>query len=258
MNKTIIAHEPADMEEIGVDLAAQLRDGMLVSLVGPLGSGKTTLVKGIARGLLITDVVVSPSYVLAREYKGRLALHHVDAYRVSSLNELAEAGLDAELPPEHGVTVVEWPERIDGLVEASDILVYIELHDDGSRRVTLTTHARRLSAAAAPRPTRRALCESLGSAVELATRAGQPRRRDIAHKVRRYGAAPVRDAATTHRSGPRRHLTTTGVSVASSLPPTSRPDRVLVPARRRTRRASTSATLQRLEQDRREPLRDAP
>jgi tRNA threonylcarbamoyladenosine biosynthesis protein TsaE len=140
MNKTIIAHEATDTEEIGVNLAAQLRDGMLVSLVGPLGSGKTTFVKGIAKGLLITDVVVSPSYVIAREYKGRLALHHVDAYRVSSLAELAEAGLDAELPPEHGVTVVEWPERIDGLVEASNILVYIELEDDGSRRVTLTTH----------------------------------------------------------------------------------------------------------------------
>lgn len=140
MNKTIIARDPAAMEEIGVELASQLRDGMLVSLVGPLGSGKTTLVKGLARGLLIIDVVVSPSYVLAREYAGRLALHHVDAYRAASLDELAEAGLDALLPPEHGVTVVEWPERIDGLIEASDLLAYIELQEDGSRRVTLTTH----------------------------------------------------------------------------------------------------------------------
>ncbi len=140
MNKTIIARDPAAMEEIGVELASQLRDGMLVSLVGPLGSGKTTLVKGLARGLLIIDVVVSPSYVLAREYAGRLALHHVDAYRAASLDELAEAGLDALLPPERGVTVVEWPERIDGLIEASDLLAYIELQEDGSRRVTLTTH----------------------------------------------------------------------------------------------------------------------
>ena len=139
MNKTIIAHRAEDMEEIGVDLAASLRDGQLVSLVGPLGSGKTTLTKGIAKGLLITTVVVSPSYVLAREYTGRIALHHVDAYRVSSLAELAEVGLDALLPPESGVTVVEWPERIDGLVEASDILVQIELLDDGPRRVTIST-----------------------------------------------------------------------------------------------------------------------
>jgi tRNA threonylcarbamoyladenosine biosynthesis protein TsaE len=139
MNKTILAHDAAQMEDIGEDLASRLRDGMLVSLVGPLGSGKTTLVKGIAKGLLITDVIVSPSYVLAREYVGRLALHHIDAYRVGSLAELAEVGLDAYLPPERGVTVVEWPERIDGLVEASDALVEIEFLDDGSRRVQLRT-----------------------------------------------------------------------------------------------------------------------
>ncbi|MEN6370363.1 MAG: tRNA (adenosine(37)-N6)-threonylcarbamoyltransferase complex ATPase subunit type 1 TsaE [Thermotogota bacterium] len=137
MNKTIIAHDASEMEAVGEELASRLRDGQLVSLVGPLGSGKTTFVKGIAKGLLITDVVVSPSYVLAREYKGRLALHHVDAYRVGSLAELAEVGLDAYLPPDRGVTVVEWPERIDGLVEASDALVEIELLDDGSRRVQL-------------------------------------------------------------------------------------------------------------------------
>ncbi|TFH09467.1 MAG: tRNA (adenosine(37)-N6)-threonylcarbamoyltransferase complex ATPase subunit type 1 TsaE, partial [Candidatus Atribacteria bacterium] len=52
MNKTIIAHTPSEMEEIGIELASILRDGMVVSLVGPLGSGKTTLSKGIAKGLL--------------------------------------------------------------------------------------------------------------------------------------------------------------------------------------------------------------
>ncbi|MDD5220170.1 MAG: tRNA (adenosine(37)-N6)-threonylcarbamoyltransferase complex ATPase subunit type 1 TsaE [Candidatus Bipolaricaulis sp.] len=139
MNKTILAHDASQMEDIGEELGSRLRDGTLVSLVGPLGSGKTTLVKGIAKGLLITDVIVSPSYMLAREYRGRLALHHIDAYRIGSLAELAEVGLDDALPPDRGVTVVEWPERIDGLVEASDILVEIELLDDGSRRVQLRT-----------------------------------------------------------------------------------------------------------------------
>ncbi|MFC2078152.1 tRNA (adenosine(37)-N6)-threonylcarbamoyltransferase complex ATPase subunit type 1 TsaE [Candidatus Bipolaricaulota bacterium] len=137
MNRAIIAHDPAEMEEIGVEIASLLTDGSLVSLVGPLGSGKTTLTKGIAKGLLITDLVVSPSYLLAREYRGRLALHHIDAYRVSSLSELAEVGLDAYLPPEEGVSVVEWPERIDGLVEASDILVTIEFLEEGAREVTI-------------------------------------------------------------------------------------------------------------------------
>lgn len=138
MNKTIIAHTPAEMEEIGVELASVLTDGMLVSLIGPLGSGKTTLSKGIAKGLLITDVVVSPSYMIAREYQGRLSMHHIDAYRVSSLDELAEVGLDDYLPPEFGVSVVEWPDHIDGLVEISHIQVSIELLDGEDRRVNIS------------------------------------------------------------------------------------------------------------------------
>jgi tRNA threonylcarbamoyladenosine biosynthesis protein TsaE len=138
MNKSIIAHTAAEMEEIGVELASALKDGMVVSLVGPLGSGKTTLSKGIAKGLLITDVVVSPSYMIARSYQGRLRMHHIDAYRISTLGELAEVGLDDYLPPDAGVSVVEWPDRIEGLVEISDIQITIEYLDDEDRRVQIT------------------------------------------------------------------------------------------------------------------------
>ena len=137
MNKTIIAHSSLEMEEIGIDLASMLTDGIVVSLVGPLGAGKTTLVKGIAKGLLITDIVVSPSYLLARDYYGRLALHHLDAYRISSLGELAEVGLDQLLPPAEGVTVIEWPNRIKGIVEISDIVIRITLLEDGKREVAI-------------------------------------------------------------------------------------------------------------------------
>ena len=137
MNKTIIAHSSLEMEEIGIDLASMLTNGIVVSLVGPLGAGKTTLVKGIAKGLLITDIVVSPSYLLARDYYGRLALHHRDAYRISSLGELAEVGLDQLLPPAEGVTVIEWPNRIKGIVEISDIVIRIILLEDGKREVAI-------------------------------------------------------------------------------------------------------------------------
>ena len=138
MDKTIIAHSAAEMEEIGVGLSPELSDGMVVSVVGPLGVGKTTLVKGIAKGLLVTAVVVSPSYLLAREYHGRLTLHHLDAYRLETLSELAEVGLDQLLPPEDGVTIVEWPDRIDGIVDISDILVRIELLEGSSRKIQIT------------------------------------------------------------------------------------------------------------------------
>jgi len=122
---------------------------MLVSLVGPLGSGKTTLTKGIAKGLLVTDVVVSASYLLERDYRGRLVLHHLDAYRISSLLEFAEVGLDQFLPPDEGVTVVEWPERVEGIVERSDITVKIDVGEGGSRVVEIT---RRPTRPHPPRP----------------------------------------------------------------------------------------------------------
>ncbi len=139
MNRTIIAHSAPEMEEIGVKLADDLRDGMVVSLIGTLGAGKTTLVKGIAKGLLITDLVVSPSYLIYRPYHGRLTLHHLDAYRVSSVVELAEVGLDQLIPPEKGVTVIEWPERVPEIVDISDIVVRIELRVDGARQVEIVT-----------------------------------------------------------------------------------------------------------------------
>jgi len=135
MNKTVIANDPFETEEVGIELAAELRNGMVVSLIGSLGAGKTTFAKGIAKGLLITDVVVSPSYVIARTYAGRIPMHHIDAYRVSSLDELEEAGLTDYLPPDLGVSVVEWPERIDGLIEASAIEVRFELLESNSRRI---------------------------------------------------------------------------------------------------------------------------
>lgn len=65
-------------------------------------------------------------------------MHHIDAYRVSSLDELAEVGLDEYLPPETGVSIVEWPDRIDGLVEISTIQVVIELLDGEDRRVSIS------------------------------------------------------------------------------------------------------------------------
>jgi tRNA threonylcarbamoyladenosine biosynthesis protein TsaE len=139
MNKTAIVRSPEEMEAIGVELAPHLKEGMLVSLIGPLGAGKTTLTKGIAKGLLVTSTVVSPTYLLARQYEGGRGrtLHHLDAYRVDSLEELEEVGLTELLPPSQGVTVIEWPDRIDGLVERSDLVIRIEIRSLHERVVTI-------------------------------------------------------------------------------------------------------------------------
>ncbi|HBR09699.1 tRNA (adenosine(37)-N6)-threonylcarbamoyltransferase complex ATPase subunit type 1 TsaE [Candidatus Bipolaricaulota bacterium] len=142
MDKVIITRSSEETEKIGIELALSLRDGMVVSLVGELGTGKTTLVKGIGKGLLISYEITSPSYLLAKEYCGQLVLHHLDAYRICSIAELHEVGLDELLPPAEGVTVIEWADRIAGMDEISDISVSIDYLDLESRKVAINTKKR--------------------------------------------------------------------------------------------------------------------
>lgn len=84
--------------------------GDVILLVGTLGVGKTCLAQGIAWGLGIDDYAVSPSFVLLREYRGRLPLYHIDFYRLDRIEEVADLGLDDYLYGS-GVCVVEWAEK---------------------------------------------------------------------------------------------------------------------------------------------------
>ena len=102
------------MQEWGSRLAESLQPGDLVLLTGPLGAGKTTLAQGIGAGLGVSGPVVSPTFVIARVYRGgRLPMVHVDAYRLGGVDEVDDLDLDAVLA--ESVTVVEWGE---GLVES--------------------------------------------------------------------------------------------------------------------------------------------
>ncbi|MFN8607428.1 MAG: tRNA (adenosine(37)-N6)-threonylcarbamoyltransferase complex ATPase subunit type 1 TsaE [Vulcanimicrobiota bacterium] len=96
-------------EEIARALADQLRPGDVVTLEAPLGGGKTTFVRGLASGLGVAeDEVSSPTFVIWQIYQGRLRLHHLDAYRLRSAEELEEIGL-TEVLGGQDVVVLEWP-----------------------------------------------------------------------------------------------------------------------------------------------------
>jgi tRNA threonylcarbamoyladenosine biosynthesis protein TsaE len=139
MERVVITQGPEETEQVGLELAGRLRDGDVVALVGELGSGKTTLVKGIARGLFVREAVVSPSFVLARTYQGgRLLLHHLDAYRINSPAELDEVGLKELLPPGEGVTVVEWADKIAELIPPGSLWIRLEYLGPERRKLTLS------------------------------------------------------------------------------------------------------------------------
>ncbi len=114
-------------------LAPRLRPGDLLLLEGPLGAGKTTFVRGLARGLGSQADVMSPTFQLVRQYTGPLPLAHADLYRLEKATELAELGLDELL--DEGVLVVEWGDRLTG-EDASPRVVFESL-DERRRRLRL-------------------------------------------------------------------------------------------------------------------------
>jgi len=101
---------PAETEEAGRRFGERLRTGDIVLLTGELGAGKTTFVRGVARGIGSSEPVASPTFQLVRVYPGRVQLAHVDLYRIERPAELAELGLD-ELA-DQGAIVVEWGDRL--------------------------------------------------------------------------------------------------------------------------------------------------
>src|SRR6266567_4504039 len=109
---TFISHSPEETTALGEQWGRAAKPGWIIGLTGDLGTGKTQLVKGIARGLGIAAPILSPTFTLVHEYLGgRLPLAHLDLYRLDSRAEIIRAGLEPYLLKPAGVTVVEWIDR---------------------------------------------------------------------------------------------------------------------------------------------------
>ena len=137
----LVLPEPADTEALGERLAGELGPGDLVVLSGPLGAGKTVLVRGIGRGLGVAGPVTSPTFVIAREHRplpgGRgVPLVHVDAYRLGGAAELDDLDLDTDLA--EAVVAVEWGEGVAERLAARHLLVRLYRHPDDVRTATVS------------------------------------------------------------------------------------------------------------------------
>ncbi len=127
---------PAETEAVAAHLARRLGAGDIVLVSGEMGSGKTTFVRGACRALGVTAPVTSPTFTLARRYDGRVAVSHLDLYRLDDLAAEDPALLADELAPDR-VAFVEWPEAgaPPGL-EAARIAAHVRLeHRGGDRRL---------------------------------------------------------------------------------------------------------------------------
>ena len=112
-------------EKLGMELAARLLPGTVVALTGEPGAGKTTFTKAVAKGLGVASLVTSPTFTIINEHKdGRIPLYHFDVYRINDEEEMYELGFEEYFYGD-GVCVVEWADRIEGLIPERDIRIHI-------------------------------------------------------------------------------------------------------------------------------------
>ena len=127
----ITTNSPSETIEFGRKLGSKLRGGEVVAIYGPLGSGKTHLIKGIAAGAGAEDQthVNSPTFVIVNEYTGRLDIYHIDAYRLDTVSEFEMLGFDDFCYPQ-SVVLIEWADKIEAALDGIDY-IRIKLEHEG-------------------------------------------------------------------------------------------------------------------------------
>jgi len=130
-----ISHSPEQTQQLGRRLGQLAQAGDVFLLTGNLGSGKTCLTQGIAWGLGVKEYAFSPSFVLIREYSGRLPLYHVDFYRLDREQEIADLGLEDYLYG-RGVCVVEWADKGLSLMPPERLLINLSYVSENERAVS--------------------------------------------------------------------------------------------------------------------------
>ena len=135
MVRVIVTHNQEETKEVGHKLAALLPNGSVVLLKGDLGAGKTTLVRGVAEALGITDKITSPTFNIMKLYlKGKKPLVHIDAYRLEDHN--VDIGLD-EFIEGNGITFIEWPKFIEPLIPHKHLEVSFKRISDNEREIEI-------------------------------------------------------------------------------------------------------------------------
>ncbi len=137
MDFNIISSSAEDTIELGRKIGSQLKGGEVIAVCGPLGSGKTHLIKGIAAGAGAKDRrdVNSPTFVIINEYAGRVDIYHIDAYRLNSVSEFEMLGFDDFCYP-RSVVLIEWADKIEAALHAIDyIRIELEHACESKRRI---------------------------------------------------------------------------------------------------------------------------
>ena len=135
---SLTIRSPAEMQDLGSRLGKVASPGLVVGLIGDLGAGKTTFVRGVANGAEVSpeQMVASPTFVLIHEYEGRIPVYHFDTYRLANPEAFADLGA-AEYFDGDGICLVEWADRVRKILPLDRIDVEIEHAGEQLRRVAV-------------------------------------------------------------------------------------------------------------------------
>ncbi len=138
----IITKSQDETYKFGKDLASHFRGGDILLLIGELGAGKTTLMKGLAAGFGVENEVTSPTFTLMNHYKTQQTiiknLVHIDTYRLKDEYELKDIGVEDYLCEPDSLCVIEWPEKIVGLLKNKKTFnITIEHLGENKRKITM-------------------------------------------------------------------------------------------------------------------------
>jgi tRNA threonylcarbamoyladenosine biosynthesis protein TsaE len=139
----VVSQNSVDTERLGEHVGRLLEAGDIVCLYGELGSGKTVLTKGLARGLGVHERSVrSPSFVLMQRYQGRVPVYHADLYRLDKPTDLEDIGLREFLGGD-GVVVIEWADKLEPPLPAERLEITIAHQTEETRLITITLRGMR-------------------------------------------------------------------------------------------------------------------
>ena len=127
---------PEKTQIFASELAKNIEPGTVIALIGNLGAGKTTFAQGFAKGLGLNNHVISPTFKLVSEYIGNVSLYHIDCYRLETSFDFLNIGGEEYLNPIDGITLIEWPERINDLWSDDWIYIYFKrIKEDANTRI---------------------------------------------------------------------------------------------------------------------------
>jgi tRNA threonylcarbamoyladenosine biosynthesis protein TsaE len=132
-----------ETNRLGSEFSLRLAPGDIVAFFGELGAGKTEFIKGLCEGFEVSEIVASPTYTIINQYTGtarngaELEIYHIDLYRIESIAELAEIGLNDILADPRAIKLIEWAQNAGVLLPASRYDIHFETIDDSTRRIEI-------------------------------------------------------------------------------------------------------------------------